>query len=123
MPVEVLCHMIQTTNNIINDIIQNSSNYILPLNTGKHWVTLFFHGHQKTIYYIDSFGSSMSKELTSILRNTFVQWSNVINTKQLQEDSYQCGVWSCYFIAMILEYLKNNSNYFIFIFSIFIFLT
>jgi len=75
------------------------------LNTGSHWVTLFFHGQSKIIHYLDSFGSPMKHDLITTIRHKFVHWQVVSNNIKLQDDGYQCGVWTCFIISCITEYL------------------
>ena len=87
-------------------------NCLVHLNTGSHWVTLFFLGLEKKIYFPDSFGHPPNDRLLNIVNKKFLFRPTQHNGIKLQHVFYQCGVWCSFFMAICVEYLnlKQDEN-------------
>ena len=62
MPFEVLAEIFNSESRAFQKVADEKYNCIVPLNTGGHWVVLFFLGNTKKIYYLDSFGNPPRKD-------------------------------------------------------------
>ena len=90
--------------------------------TGSHWIALFIDINKKFIFYFDSNGDKIPKEIKifinrvkqqgSALNINFKILSNVGKEHQLKDG--QCGMYTLYFIIELLRetktpyYFKNN---------------
>ena len=110
LTVDVLTEIINSKSRIFNKVGSEAHNCIVPLNTGSHWVTLFFLGLEKRIYYLDSFGNPPNDRLLNIVNKRFLFWPTQHNDIKLQHDSYQCGVWCSLFVAICVEYLNLTKD-------------
>ena len=110
LTVDVLTEIINSKSRIFNKVDSEAHNCIVPLNTGSHWVTLFFLGLEKRIYYLDSFGNPPNDRLLNIVNKRFLFWPTQHNGIKLQHDSYQCGVWCSFFVAICVEYLNLTKD-------------
>ncbi len=89
--------------------IQNYTSAALPMNiTNSHWVLVFADFQKKTIEYYDSllnYGphKKIASEFTELANQIGFDFICKMTTK-IQQDSYQCGPWTLYFLE---ERLKN----------------
>ena len=109
MPFEVLAEIFNFECRAFQKVADKKHNCIVPLNTGGHWVVLFFLGNRKKIYYLDSFGNRPGERILNLFNKCFFCWETHYSQIKLQYDSYQCGVW-CSFFVVFVEYLKNYKN-------------
>lgn len=74
---------------------------------GNHWAFAYVDHEKKTLEYYDSFGQPLTNdvkaslnEAAAALKNKFGGEYTVQNkiTKPIQDDHYQCGPWSLYFM-------------------------
>jgi len=56
---------------------------------------------------LDSFSNQPSSKLKVLLNHRFIDWDVLHNSIQLQNDSYQCGVWCCFFVQIYLQYVNT----------------
>ena len=87
LTVDVLTEIINSKSRIFNKVDSEAHNCIVPLNTGSHWVTLFFLGLEKRIYYLDSFGNPPNDRLLNIVNKRFLFWPTRHNDIKLQHHS------------------------------------
>ena len=89
---------------------------------GSHWVSLFMNIKKGTIFYFDSAGDDIPKQITKFVNNVIDQGKKndiffVFDKNYPVEHQYgntECGVYSLYFIVHMLEdkitghYLKTH---------------
>ena len=110
LTVEVLAEIINSKSRVFNKVDSKTHICIVPLNTGSHWVTLFFMGLEKKIYYLGSFENPPNDRLLNLVNKRFLFWPTQHNGIKLQHDSYQCGVWCSFFVSMCVEYLNLTKD-------------
>ena len=111
LPTTILLEILNTNSRIFDKVCNNSHHCIIPLNVGAHWVAMLLDGSSKSIYYIDSFGNCANHVIITSLNQRFHGWRFEYSNIKLQFDSFQCGIWCCFFISVFLDYIKNkNSN-------------
>ena len=92
---------------------------------GDHWITIFVDLELSTFYYIDSFGTT-----SEAMQQAFANWLKFVKLRTdllelhneqpfapvlvehpLQKDVYNCGVFVCKFVSMLLrgENIKRDS--------------
>lgn len=88
--------------------------------SGEHWISMFIDLINKTICFFDSVGDEPPKEVKIFMRKIIKQANTIglklkeiINDKQHQKKSTECGVYSLYFIISRLEgksceYINNK---------------
>ena len=69
MPFEVLAEIFNSESRAFQKVADEKYNCIVPLNTGGHWVVLFFLGNTKKIYYLDSFGNPPRERILNLSIN------------------------------------------------------
>ena len=84
--------------------------------SGSHWVALFVDLEKHFIFYFDSNGDKIPKEINDLVKKIKTQASNLqlelkyvsnYNIEHQQKDG-QCGMYTLYFI---IELLKGNKDY------------
>jgi hypothetical protein len=84
--------------------------------SGKHWISLFVDLTKKFIFYFDSNGSKMPKQV-KVLINRIVDQARNLNIQLTVDDNEgfthqygdgQCGMYALYFI---IELLQENKTY------------
>ena len=105
--VDVLHTILNTKSKVFEKVLQMSHNCIVPLNTGSHWVVLFFCGIEQQVYYLNSFGNPPNKSILNIVNKKCPFWKTQYNQMKVQFDSYQCGVWCSFFVAVCVDYLNK----------------
>ena len=110
LTVDVLAEIINSKSRVLNKVDSEAHNCIVPLNTGNHWVTLFILGLEKKMYYLDSFSNPPNDRLLNLVNKRFLFWPTRHNGIKLQHDSYQCGVWCSFFVAICVEYLNLTKD-------------
>ena len=110
LTVDVLAKIINSKSGVFNKVDSEAHSCIVPLNTGNHWVTLFFLSLEKRIYYLDSLGNPPNDRLVNIVNERFLFWPTQHSSIKLQYDSYQCGVWCGFFVAICIEYLNLTKD-------------
>jgi hypothetical protein len=96
---------------------------------GTHWVCIFVEKQKSTIIfeYFDSFGRPPPKDIQKNIENMmtifktvfsdFVVKKLIVNEKQFQKNSYDCGVWVIWYIHQRLlgfslkKIQTSNNNY------------
>ena len=88
--------------------------------SGEHWISMFIDLKNKTICFFDSVGDQPPKEVQKFMKKIIKQakglginLKQIINNKQHQKLSTECGVFSLHFIISRLEgkscdYINNN---------------
>ena len=106
---------LQKNKNKIGIIFNTDPHY----KSGSHWISLFIDFEKKTIFYFDSNGNPMPKEIRSFI-NTILDQCNSMNLKMKtdsnegfrhQNFNTECGMYCLWFIISILEN-KHNFKYF-----------
>ncbi len=93
--------------------------HLHALNIGGHWVAIIIDCDRKQVEYYDSTSAGMRRDMKKLL-NTLVNRVSE-NTKEnftlaapqkkkMQQDSYQCGVWTLYFLKHRLENPEVDFN-------------
>lgn len=96
-PIFFICN-VYLTFNILAEIVNSKSKvfdkgdnkahtYIIPSNTGTHWVVLFLLGLEKKSYYFDCFGNPPNDRLLNLVNKTFLFWLTQHNCIKLQNAS------------------------------------
>ena len=91
---------------------------------GSHWVSLFINVKNKTIFYFDSAGETIPKQIKKFVDKVIVQGTNLPNKINFKFDenhpvehqygNTECGIYSLFFIVHMLEdkitghYLKTH---------------
>jgi len=79
--------------------------------SGSHWVSLFIDVKERTIFYFDSAGDSIPKEIKKLVDNIQLQVHEINggkyafhqnNPKIHQRGNTECGVYSLFFIITML---------------------
>lgn len=93
--------------------------HLHALNIGGHWVAIVIDCDKKQVEYYDSTSVGMRNDLKKLL-NTLVERvsENKKETfalvaplkKKLQNDSFQCGVWTLYFLKQRIENPEIDFN-------------
>jgi hypothetical protein len=123
---EELCHF-----NLADHIKKGKRKIGVIFNTdphtkgGEHWISLFINVDKGTIFFFDSAGNKIPKQIMKFV-NTVTEQGRLLNPKPIQfkfdqnypvEHQYQnteCGVYSLFFIIHMLEdritghYLKTH---------------
>ena len=87
---------------------------------GSHWVSLFINVKKKTIFFFDSAGEPIPKQIQNFV-NTVIAQGNTLSTPinfkfdqnypvEHQYENTECGVYSLFFIIYMLQD-KINSHY------------
>lgn len=78
---------------------------------GTHWVSMFIDIPHKKIYYYDSVGDAIPKQINKLVENiknqqatinTDTNFKLLINKKEHQKRNSECGVYSLHFIISML---------------------
>jgi hypothetical protein len=88
--------------------------------SGSHWVSLFINIKKGEIFYFDSAGSDIPKQIFKFVENV-IQQGNICSKRinfnfdknypiDHQQNTYSCGVYSLFFIVHMLED-KLTGNY------------
>ena len=87
---------------------------------GSHWISLFINIKKGTIFFFDSAGDKIPKKIMNLVTRVMKQGKNLdepINFKfdqnypvEHQYSDTECGIYSLYFIAHMLED-KINAHY------------
>ena len=107
LTVDVLHTILNTKSKVFEKVLQMSHNCIVPLNTGSHWVVLFFCGIEQQVFYLDSFGNPPIERILNIVNKKCLLWKTQYHQMKVQFDSYQCGVWCSFFVAVCVDYLNK----------------
>jgi hypothetical protein len=91
---------------------------------GEHWISLFINIKKGTIFFFDSAGNPMPKQISKFVKNVIKQGSQLTNLITFKFDqnypvehqykNTECGVYSIFFIIHMLEdkitshYLKTH---------------
>ena len=91
---------------------------------GSHWVSLFINVKNKTIFYFDSAGETIPKQIKKFVDNVIEQGNKLTNKiifkfdenhpVEHQYGNTECGIYSLFFIVHMLEdkitahYLKTH---------------
>lgn len=78
---------------------------------GSHWVSMFVDMSKKKIYYFDSYGMAPPKEIVTLidrLKSQTEGYKSNINTTRHQYNNSECGMYSIYFVARLLEGYKYD---------------
>jgi len=111
----------------LNELMKNGKRKIgIIFNTdphyksGSHWISLFININKKEIFFFDSVGTKIPKEIMNLVNKIKQQGSQLkkpINfifdqnyPKEHQFSSTECGLYSLYFIISMLED-KIDGNY------------
>ena len=108
MPVATLYIIFSSKTKTLEEVIHREKHCVIPININAHWAVLYLDGNRNQAYYLDSYGNKPNDQLVRKVQQKFANWTILCNSVKLQNDSYQCGVWSCYFISVIFEFLKNS---------------
>lgn len=80
---------------------------------GSHWVTLFIDNKKREIYYFDSYGDKIPKQILKFANTVKNQgkkmnlnYKIIINKTRHQYSNSECGMYSLY---IIIQLLKNKS--------------
>lgn len=76
---------------------------------GSHWVSMFIDMIKKRIYYFDSYGINPPEEIVTLidrLKSQATGYKSDINTTRHQYNGSECGMYSLYFVARLLEGYK-----------------
>jgi hypothetical protein len=86
---------------------------------GTHWVSLFTDLNKQFIFYFDSCGDDIPKEIKTLIKKIINQ-SKMIGIK-LKEDNNigvvhqmgdtECGMYSLYFIINLIEEIKSKDDF------------
>lgn len=79
---------------------------------GSHWVSMFIDMVKKQIYYFDSYGMAPPKEIVNLIeriKSQSVGYASNVNTTRHQYKNSECGMYSMYFIARLLEGYKYEN--------------
>ena len=84
---------------------------------GSHWVSMFLDIIDKKLYYFDSAGSKIPKQLMKLVHNIQEQGKKINNTfiidfdesypHEHQKKNTECGMYSLYFLINMLTEKKN----------------
>ncbi len=86
---------------------------------GSHWVSLFTDLKKKFVFYFDSCGDKIPKEINELVKR-INQQCNEMGIKLLEDSSYkfihqkggtECGMYSLYFIINLIEGLKTREYF------------
>lgn len=86
---------------------------------GSHWVSLFIDLNKKFLFYFDSCGDKMPKEINELIDRILKQ-CNEMGIKLSSENSYnfvhqqggtECGMYSLYFIINLIEEIKSKEYF------------
>lgn len=87
--------------------------------SGSHWVSMFLDLEDKYIFYFDSTGDNIPKEI-SILKDRIIQQANTNhivlefynnNSVKHQRGNTECGIFSLFFIITLLTFpTKKQTN-------------
>lgn len=83
---------------------------------GSHWVCMFININKRKIYYFDSYGEKMPKEIKKFANKLILQsremgkpFKLVINKKRFQYSDSECGMFCLYIIVELLKGTKISS--------------
>ena len=85
---------------------------------GSHWISLFIDISKKYIFFFDSTGDDVPKEI-NILINRIISQANtlgiklkrIINKQSHQRGDTECGMYSLFLIIELLENRKTPNNF------------
>ena len=124
---EELCHF-----NLQNEIDSGKTKIGIIFNLdphykgGSHWVSMFINIKKKSIFYFDSAGEKIPKQIDKFVQMVIDQGKTLPSTKRIdfvfdqnypvehQYGNTECGIYSLFFIVHMLEdkitsyYLKNH---------------
>lgn len=77
---------------------------------GSHWVSLFIDTQKNFIFYFDSTGDSIPKEVGKLVKRIINQGTalnidfgkTIVNNKEHQREDTECGIYSLYFIISMI---------------------
>ena len=74
-----------------------------------HWRVICINSRDKTVYFIDPFGSGFPQPTQTLVQNfynqdaenkcTFKTWNH-----RMQQDTYNCGIWAIWFMEQWMQY-------------------
>lgn len=74
---------------------------------GSHWVAIYIDINKEEIYYFDSYGDDIPKQLLKLCENVKEQSDNkykiFVNKKVHQRGNSECGMYCLYFIIQLLN--------------------
>ena len=108
MPVATLYSILLSKSKTLKEMIPREKHCVISINVNAHWPVLYLDSNRNQTYYLDSYGNKPSNQLVRNVQQKFANWTTLCNTVKLQDDSYQCGAWSCYFISVIFGFLKSS---------------
>jgi len=86
--------------------------------SGSHWVSLFIDIKKKFIFYFDSNGDKVPKEIMSLIERIEKQGSEAnidfttyFNVKEHQYSNTECGMYSLYFLNQMITTNKSPSEF------------
>lgn len=82
---------------------------------GSHWVSLFINIKKKTIFYFDSNGDKIPRQINGFVKRVIQQGNKLgmnfkfdsNHPKEHQEENTECGIYSLYFL---INQLKDKFN-------------
>jgi hypothetical protein len=86
---------------------------------GSHWVSLFTDLNKKFVFYFDSCGDKIPKEIDELVKK-IVSQSKEIGIQLTEDSSYkfvhqkggtECGMYALYFIINLIEGLKTKEYF------------
>ena len=121
MPYHYITYILEDQNHDrINQFLrQNIHNYshlcgVMSLMNGKHWSAVLINMKTSVFYFIDPLGTSQDtankyfKRWVQYYNNRkdallTRKWSNILVQQPIQQDSFNCGVYSCLFIQQLIN--------------------
>ena len=81
---------------------------------GSHWIAMFINARKKEIYYLDSYGEKMPRQVKKFIKKIQKQantlgkgpYKEIVNKRRHQFSESECGMYSLYFI---IEMIKGHS--------------
>ena len=79
---------------------------------GSHWVAMFIHTKKKEIYYLDSYGEKIPRQIKKFAKKVQKQslkigdkkeYKLIENKRRHQFSESECGMYSLYFIIQMLK--------------------
>ena len=108
MPAATLYTIFSSKTKTLEEVMHREKHCVIPISINAQWAVLYLGGNRNQTYYLDTYGNKPNDQLVRNVQQKFANRTILCNSVKLQNDSYQCGAWSCYFISVIFEFLKNS---------------